>query len=103
MVPFLQWAVGAIVWTLANAVYVDMRRKGVRGFGRFAAFWVGFPVSFLWMALVKEGRPLPIAPSGDYAADDLVDDADELLLEVRRDREARRLGGRSDDARTADH
>jgi hypothetical protein len=94
MVPFLQWSVGAIVWALANAVYVDMRRKGVRGFGRFAAFWVGFPVSFLWMALVKEGRPLPIeAPD---------DDVDELLLEVRRDREARRRGGRSDDARTVD-
>jgi len=95
MLPFLQWAVGAIVWALANAVYVDMRRRGVRGFGRFAAFWVGFPVSFLWMALVKEGRPLPIEPPGD--------DVDELLLEVRRDREARRLGGRSDDTRTVDH
>jgi hypothetical protein len=94
MVPFLQWSVGAIVWALANAVYVDMRRKGVRGFGRFAAFWVGFPVSFLWMALVKEGRPLPLEPD---------DDAEELLLEVRRDREARRIGGRSDDARTVDH
>ena len=98
MVPFLQWTVGAIVWTLANAVYVDMRRKGVRGFGRFAAFWVGFPVSFLWMALVKEGRPLPI----DASEDDL-GDVDELLLEVRRDRRARELSGRSDDTRTVDH
>jgi hypothetical protein len=94
MVPFLQWAVGAIVWALANAVYVDMRRRGVRGFGRFAAFWVGFPVSFLWMALVKEGQPLPI--------ERMDDDVDELLLEVRRDREARRSSGRSD-TRTTDH
>jgi hypothetical protein len=98
MVPFLQWSVGAIVWALANAVYVDMRRKGVRGFGRFAAFWVGFPVSFLWMALVKEGRPLSLETSEDD-----VDDVDELLLEVRRDREALRLRGRSDDARAMDH
>ena len=96
MTSFLQAAVGAIVWSLAVAVYTNMRRAGKRGFGRFAAFWVGFPVSFLWMALVKEGRPLPIENDRD-------DDADELLLEVRRDREARRLGGRSDDARTADH
>jgi hypothetical protein len=103
MVPFLQWTVGAIVWTLANAVYVDMRRKGVRGFGRFAAFWVSFPVSFLWMALVKERRPLSIGTSGDYADDDKEDDSSELLLEVRRDREARRLSGRSDDGGTLDH
>jgi hypothetical protein len=98
MVPFLQAAVGAIVWTLANAVYVDLRRRGVRGFGRFAAFWVGFPATFLWMARVKEGRPLPSEPSEDDS-----DDVDELLLEVRRDREARRLSGRSDDAKTAEH
>jgi hypothetical protein len=82
MWPFLHWSVGAIVWALANAVYVDMRRKGVRGFGRFAAFWVGFPVSFLWMALVDEGRLLPIEAQ---------EDEDELLREVRRDREVRRL------------
>jgi hypothetical protein len=92
MVPFLQWSVGAIVWTLANVVYVDMRRRGARGFGRFAAFWVGFPVSFLWMALVKEGRALPT--SEDY----LEDDADALLREVRRDRESRRLREGQDSA-----
>jgi hypothetical protein len=99
MVPFLQAAVGAIVWTLANAVYVDMRRRGVHGFGRFAAFWVGFPVTFLWMARVKEGRPLPVGPSQGHAEDD----EDELLREVRRDRAARAAGGEGGDGRTAEH
>jgi hypothetical protein len=96
MVHFLQWAVGAIVWTLANAVYVDLRRRGVHGFGRFAAFVVGLPATFFWMVRVKEGRPLPIESSGDGPGEDPEDDADELLLEVRRDRQARELsGGRS--------
>jgi hypothetical protein len=97
MVPFLQAAVGAIVWTLANAGYNDLRRRGVHGFGRFAAFWVGFPATFLWMARVKEGRKLPSEASEDDADDD------ELLREVRRDRQARRLRGEAEDARTVDH
>ena len=87
MVPFLEWVVGAIVWALANVVYVDMRRKGTRGFGRFAAFWVGFPGTFTSMWWVKEGRASIQPPR---------DDEDELLLEVRRDREARRVGGTGD-------
>ena len=85
MVPFLEWVVGAIVWALANVVYVDMRRKNVRGFGRFAAFWVGFPGTFTSMWWVKEGRSARIDPPPD--------DEDDLLLEVRRDRDARRLEG----------
>jgi hypothetical protein len=83
MVPFLQWAVGTLVWVLGNAVYVDMRRRGARGFGRFAAFWVGFPVTFLWKALVKEvGLP---------GIDPPEDDEDELLRQIRLDRRAREL------------
>jgi hypothetical protein len=98
MVPFLQAAVGAIVWTLANVVYVDLRRRGVRGFGRFAAFWVGFPATFLWMARVKEGRPLPVETSKDGVEDD-----EELLREVRRDRLTRALGDEGGNAGTSDH
>ena len=84
MVPFLQWAVTAIVWTLANVVYIDMRRKGVRGFGRFAAFWVGFPATWAASFVVKEGRAATIQPPDD--------DEEALLREVRLDREARGLG-----------
>jgi hypothetical protein len=95
MVPFLQWAVGAIVWTLANVVYVDMRRKGVRGFGRFAAFWVGFPGTWLSLLVVRGGQAATIeAPD---------DDEEVLLRQVRLDREARRLDGGSVGSGRTDH
>lgn len=85
---FLRWAVGAIVWSFANVVYLDMRRKGVRGFGRFAAFWAGNPLTWLTLFLVKE----PAVARIDTPADD----EDRLLREVRVDRELRGLG-RSDE------
>jgi hypothetical protein len=75
--------VGAIVWTLANIVYVDMRRKSVTGFGRFAAFWAGFPGNFVWMFVVEEGDRRYLEPPDD--------DEEKLLRDVIDDREARRL------------
>jgi hypothetical protein len=83
MEDFLRWAVGATVWCLANAVYFDMRRKGVRGFGRFVAFLAGNPTTWLTLFLVKEGSVarLDVPP----------DDEDRLLREVRVDRELRGL------------
>lgn len=83
MVPFVQWVVGAIVSVLGNAVYIDMRRRGARGFGRFVAFWTGLPVSFLSSLAVREGRPPRFDPS--------FEDDQELLREVRLDRERRAL------------
>ncbi|MGE0160788.1 MAG: hypothetical protein AB7T31_15400 [Gemmatimonadales bacterium] len=83
MVPFLDWAVGAIVWALANVVYVDMRRKRVGGFGRFAAFWVGFPATWLSLLVVKEGPATAIEVPDD--------DEEALLREVRLDRRDRGL------------
>jgi hypothetical protein len=88
MVPFLQWAVTAIVWALANVVYIDMRRKGVRGFGRFAAFWVGFPATWASLLVVREGRAATIEPPEDDEA--------ALLREVRLDRRARLGSGRAE-------
>lgn len=81
MQDFLQWTVGAIVWTLANAVYFDMKRKGVRGFGRFAAFCAGNPTTWITFFAVKEGRVEAFAPPPD--------DDDRLLREVQVDRELR--------------
>lgn len=83
MVPFLEWIAGAAVWVLANAVYVDMRKRGVHGFGRFAAFFAGLPLTLLSASLVREGRPPRFGPS--------YEDDQDLLREVRTDRERRKL------------
>jgi hypothetical protein len=77
---FLKTLIGAIVWALANVVYVDLKRKGARGFGRFAAFWVGTPTTWVAFFVVPEGRRPNLSPPPD-------DDA--LLAEIRRDRALR--------------
>lgn len=88
--------VGAIVWALANLVYYDLKRRGVRNFARFAAFWVGNPTTWITLFVVPDGRQ----PTFEAAPDD--DDA--LLREIRRDRalraaeEAREAGDRIGDA-----
>ena len=84
MEDFLQAAVGAIVWTFANVVYFDLKRKGTRNFGRFAAFWVGNPATWITMFLVKEGRIARVEPPPD--------DDERLLEEIHVDRELRGVG-----------
>lgn len=78
---FLKALVGAIVWALANVVYYDLKRRGVRSFGRFAAFWVGNPTTWITFFVVPEGRQ----PSVERPADD----EGTLLAEIRRDRALR--------------
>ena len=75
---FFEGLIAAFVWALGNTVYLDMKRKGKRGFTRFCAFWAGTPTTWFMLFFVKEGtyRELP-QPS---------DDADALLAEIRRDR-----------------
>jgi len=78
---FLKALFGAILWALANVVYYDLKRKGVRGFGRFAAFWVGNPTTWITFFWVREGQ---------YPTFELPPDDDEALLaEIRRDRALR--------------
>lgn len=78
---FLEGLVGAIVWAVANVVYVDLRRKGDRGFGRVVSFFAGMPATWLWLFLVDEGEtPRIEAPP---------DDEDRLFREVAVDRELR--------------
>ncbi len=82
MLPFLQAIIGAIVWGVANIVYLDMKRKGLRGFTRFAAFWAGTPTTWITFFTVREGKTPTFQP--------LVDDDDAwLLAEIRRDRALR--------------
>lgn len=77
-----QSVVAAIVWIVANVVYVDMKRKGARGFTRFAAFWAGTPTTWIWFFALRERTQPTFEPtSGDDEAD--------LLSEIRRDRASR--------------
>lgn len=86
---FLKALVGAIVWTLANVVYYDLKRRGVHSFGRFAAFWVGTPTTWITFFVVREGRqPTFEETSDDEAA---------LLAEIRSDKALR--GGTRDEGR----
>ena len=80
MLDFLQWWIGAIVWLVANIVYVDMKLKGLHGFTRFAAFWAGTPTTWISLFALKDGQQ----PSFERATDD-----DDLLDEIRRDRALR--------------
>ncbi len=94
---FLQGAVGAIVWAVANITYIDLRRKGVRGFTRFAAFWVGTPTTWITLFAVREDPHARIQTLPR-------DDEEALFAEVRRDRELRATskGGGDDPADSLD-
>lgn len=82
---FVKLLITAVVWVVANVVYLDLKRKGIRGFTRFAAFWAGTPTTWITLFAVREERQ-PTFEGGD-------DDDAELLLEVRRDRALRGNGG----------
>lgn len=83
MLGFLELWIGAIVWLVANVVYVDKKRKGLRGFTRFAAFWTGTPTTWIAFFALKDGRQ----PSFEHSSDD---DDEDLLDAIRRDRALRR-------------
>jgi hypothetical protein len=70
--------VGAVIWALANGLYIDLRRKGKTGFSRIVLFWMGLPLTWLWLFLVREGS----APVLEGAPDD----ADAILAEIRREK-----------------
>lgn len=88
MSTFLYSVVSVIGWALANLVYVDLRRKGIGGFGRRAAFWFGFPGTWVSMIVEDEGSALEIEHDDD--------DEERILKEIRQDREARGLIGPSE-------
>ncbi len=79
--------VAALVWVVANVVYLDMKRKGIHGFTRFAAFWAGTPTTWVTFFAIEEGRP----PTFEAPPDD---DESRLLAEIRRDRAHRGDGPR---------
>jgi hypothetical protein len=69
---------GGIVWVLANLLYIDLKRKGVSGWSRIILFFMGMPLTGLWLFLIREGS----APELEEAPDD----AEALLAEIRRER-----------------
>jgi hypothetical protein len=72
---------GSIVWVLANVLYIDLRRKGKSGWSRIILFFMGLPLTWLWLFLVKDGSaPELIEPP---------DDADAILAEIRREQQLR--------------
>ena len=74
----LEATVTAVVWAVSNLVYLDLRRKGIRGFSRFLAFWMGTPTTWVSLFMVPEGsQPMFEPPPDDEAL---------LLREVRMDR-----------------
>jgi len=75
---FLDSILGAIVWSFANVVYVDLRRKGKR-WGRFISFFAGYPGTLIALFAVREGSVPQIEPPPD--------DEDRLLREIRVERE----------------
>ncbi len=81
----LKTVVTMVVWALANLVYVEMKRKGKKGFQRVLAFFFGLPTTWLAFFLLDEGAQLELAPPPDDEA--------ALLREIRRDRALR--GGES--------
>jgi hypothetical protein len=81
-----QTMAAALGWVVANVVYLDMKRKGARGFTRFAAFWAGTPTTWITLFAVREGKQ----PTFERGADE-----EDLLREIRRDR-ALRSGSEGD-------
>lgn len=85
----IQELAGFAVWLVANGVYVDLRRKGDKGFARLVCFWLGLPVTWFSLLLVPEGSQPRIRPPPD---DELA-----LLREIRRDRGLRSGEAAGDD------
>jgi hypothetical protein len=79
---------GSIIWVLANFLYVDLKRKGKPGLSRIILFWMGIPLTWLWFFIIPEGS----APE----LEDVPDDADALLAEIRRERRLSSEASRED-------
>ena len=86
----LEATVTAVVWAVSNVVsnlvYFDLKRKGIHGFTRFLAFWMGTPWTWVSFFTVPEGSQPTLEPPPDDEA--------LLLQEVRRDRLLRERAAR---------
>jgi hypothetical protein len=75
----LEEFITGVIWILANLLYIDLKRKGKPGWSRIILFWMGLPLTWLWLFLVREGS----APE----LEEVPDDADAILSEIKKDRQ----------------
>ena len=80
----LEGILGSLVWFMANLAYGSYVRDGERGFKRFAAFWLGFPLTLCSAFVIPRRRSITKSRRDEF------EEEQELLMEIRRDR-ARRL------------
>lgn len=92
----LSGLLGSFVWVAANFAYRSYVRDGERGFKRFAAFWLGFPITLVSSFVVPHAERVR-APRRNE-----LEEEHRLLLEIRRDRARRderaRVSGHTDAA-----
>ena len=89
----LEGILGSLVWFMANLAYGSYVRDGERGFRRFAAFWLGFPLTLCSAFVIQRRRRLRV-PRRDE-----LEEERELLMEIRRDRARRLSQGQEEDER----
>ena len=87
---------GVFVWVAANFAYWSYVRDGQRGFKRFAAFWLGFPITLVSSFMAPHTERVRAPQRSE------LEEEQRLLLEIRRDRARRderaRLSGHTDAA-----
>ena len=90
------WLLGAFVWMAANFAYWSYVRDGERGFKRFAAFWLGYPITLVSMFVARHAKRVRAPQRSE------LEEEHSLLLEIRRDRTRRderaRVSGHTDAA-----
>ncbi len=90
----LEGILGSLVWIVANVAYGSYVRDGEYGFKRVAALWLGFPLTFCSAFVIRRRKRM--TKSGR----DEVEDEQELLREIRRDRAHRLSRGEGADEET---
>ncbi len=94
----LEGILGAAVWVIANLAYGSMARTGEQGFRRLAAFWLGWPGTFVSYMVIKPTRRMS-EPQMDPRYQEQLELKEErdLLLEIRRDRARQISRGQRED------
>ena len=94
----LEGILGAAVWVIANLAYGSMARTGEQGFRRLAAFWLGWPGTFVSYIVVKPTRRMAEHQMDPRYQKQLeLEEERDLLLEIRRDRARQISRGQRED------